>query len=190
MKAAKNYHIMRYVILLFIIMTASCKSNRQLALPDAYQQSYEIVKMIENDFVITKSVEIQTGKQIELKTDPTGKYYVVTSPGDKTVFRIRVNQNLKEPLPDSAQEYTLLFQTDNPVKSFTKKDEELQEINAVYGFHAFNPKSGYYPLREGTISLKVNKKVNTINIIVELPDEYGKMLNGIYMVSLKDTAEK
>jgi len=184
----KPYKIipMKNLIFISILLFLSCKSTKEMTLPAGFQHKFVLEKTTDKEVVITKTVEIQNGKQIELKKDGIGKYYIVTSDGNKVVFVIRVARNLKEPLPDSAMEYSLTFETDNPVKSFTKENEALRDIKAVYGFHAFHPDSGYYPLDKGKISLKTDKKNKKFIITVELPGKYGKMLNGTYEVPVPE----
>ncbi|NPA43300.1 MAG: hypothetical protein GXO27_04660 [Chlorobi bacterium] len=162
----------------------SCRSSKEIALPSDYRQTVTVAEESQGDAVIRKSVEIHTGKRIELKEDPTGQKYLVLEKGEGTVFVIRVQRNLKEPLPDSAMEYTLTFQTSNPVRKGEWENEALEQIRATVGFHAFHPDSGYKPLREGKIALEPRKKEGVIVIRVEIPGQAGKFLNGTYEVKV------
>ena len=177
---------MKNWIFFLTMVLFSCQSTKQLALPETFKIDKEISREKKDGKIIIKSIRILAGTTMELKKDDTGKYYTVTSPGNKVVFKISVSRVLEVPLADSALMYTLTFETDNPVKSFTKENEDLRDIKAVYGFHAFHPDSGYYPLDKGKISLKTDKKNKKIIITVELPEKYGKMLNGTYEVPLSE----
>jgi len=176
---------MKKWIFFSVVILFACNSAKELALPGTFFYEDEVERREADGKVFKKSVQVTVGKQLELKKDNTGKFYVVYGPGDKVIFKIEVARLLQEPLTDSELLYSLVFETSNPVKSFEKENENLRDIKAVYGYHAFDPKSGYYPLDKGKIALQVDKRRQKIIIKVELPDEYGKMLNGEYTIDLQ-----
>jgi len=170
--------------LLLALLSGGCHSSKELALAPGFHTRQTVSQSEEGEMIVKKIVEIHSGKELEVKKDRTGKFYQVLRDGNKIVFIIRVNRNLKQPLPDSAMEYTLSFETDNPIRKGEWKDGQLAQIKALYGFHAFHPDSGYYPLKEGSIKILPDSKKETVTIEVNLPGEYGKELNGTYTVRI------
>ncbi len=176
--------ILLYTFLGFIF--SMCGANKQqMQFPEKYTFSKKIGEYKDEDFVVKKKISIEEGKKISLKKDDIGKNYLVKEPGNKVVISIEVYRNLENPLPDSGVQYSLIFELDNPVKPGKWVDSDLKKIQAVYGFHAFHPKSGYYPVESGSIAVKTKKGKQMI-IEVRLPDRYSEELNGEFKVDLPE----
>ncbi len=180
-----NMKLFMYLLGLSVLFSA-CKSSKEIQLEDTSEKKMTLEEKKEDNFLITKKIEIFPNKKIELKKDGTGKIYTVFSKGDKVVFIIKKSQSIDPPMPDGHLEYTLTFETGNPLKKSTWEDEELQEIHAVFGFHAFHPESGYYPLKKGKITLIPDAKKKVIKIEVDVKHKYADEINGTYEIPLEE----
>jgi hypothetical protein len=177
----------KILFLASITLLFGCKSQK-VNVQEKITSKHEIKTADSDMFIVTVFAELQPGKSLEIKKDDvSGKYYTIVKDGDKTVVKVGWSSTPREKnIADGDIEYSVMFETDNPIRKQTWKNEALQNIKAVSGFFAFHPDSGYVPLKEGKISVKPDAKKGIIIIEIDIPEKSGgKYLNGIYTVKVK-----
>ena len=146
-------------------------------------ENWEIKKPLKPEspgLKVIQYVRVMPDKNLEIQTDETKKHYVVIDDGSKIVIQLGKSISPKDTtLMDANIEYSLTFEVENPITEKKWSGEELKQIKATYGFHAFHPQAGYYPVSAGEIYIKPEK--NKLIIEVNLPEKTGgKYINGTY----------
>ncbi len=130
-------------------------------------------------------IKLTPGRSLDIKKDPTGRIYLVAEEGDKVTVQLGYRvYPVDKRIMDADMDYSLTMELDHPVSPGEWKDGKLKDIKAVYGFHAFHPDSGYYPVTEGSVRISVKK--NRVVVEVNLPKKFGgEHINGIYEAEVK-----
>ena len=176
---------MKSFTLIFALMMlwTGCHSTKNIAWKT--WQSSPQTEELGNGMIKTVRIKVYRDTVFETRIDGAKKIYPVLQPTkDSAVIRLEVAYDLKEPLPDSRQNYILLIPVSNPLKIPTNKPYVINPEKVLYGFLAFHPQSGYRFLDSGKIFLEKDKKGH-IRLTVKLDENQQSVLNGTYLIPVE-----
>lgn len=137
-----------------VLLTFSFCSTKKRSLNSEKQITIETEYSCPDNF--NCEYEILEGKSIALKTDGIGKvYYELEDNPEKSVFRYTYDLKVKDPnLQDAGYREEITFEMDKRHGDFSISGENLQKSKVLFGVFCFCRHSGYYEIKEGSVSKK------------------------------------
>ena len=165
-----------------IILLSACSSYKKQGV-EVKNKLVQTSDSQKGDVIIKETINVLPNSEIKYQKDATGAGFVDIVKGNKTVVRYIYDIRPKDKtLRDGNYTQEVLFQIDGKLREMEAKDEDLSKINALVGMHGFFRRAGIYPIKKGTISIKLPSKDEAdIHIQIEKPN---------YMVNQKDIAVK
>ncbi|WP_456378928.1 hypothetical protein [Lutibacter sp.] len=178
---------MKNILLLIIVLFASCKSNKNINFTVQEPMLVETSNYLDNG---TSSMELIPNKTIEFKKDAFGIVYPVISEGDKTIFKYTYKRNPISNTQDSNYTEIVYAELDKNITQTTLTSEKLQTIKLYFGRLCYcKGETGYYPIKNGNFKIseltKNSFKINFEFTIKEVPQIISKISE---TVSLKSNA--
>lgn len=178
---------MKNLILLVIILFASCKSNKTLNFTVQKPMFVEATNYLDNG---ESSLELIPNKTIEFKKDAFGIVYPIISEGDKTIFKYTYKRNPISNTQDSNYTEIIYAELDKNITKTTLTNEKLQTIKLYFGRLCYcKGETGYYPITNGNFKIseltKKSFKIDFEFTVKEVPQLISKINE---TVSLKSNA--
>ena len=178
---------MKHIIWLFMLSLAwsGCNGTKKVAL-NTWHGKPE-TQELGNGMIKEVSIDVYRDTVFVTQVDGANKIYPVLKTGkDTALIRLQVAYDLKEPMPDSRQNYVLYIPIDNPVKLSKRKALKIDPGKVLFGLQAFHPQAGYRFLKGGDISI-LRKDDHTLELRVNiLDDSIASKLNGTYLIPVKE----
>jgi len=157
----------KILVLSIILLTFGCTSTKNMKIA-VKKSHYEIVKSKDNTYNISEKWQIVPNASIKYTTDKFGGGYVQLGKGNKTVFFYKLSKNpADKTIMDGGYVQEIFFEITGDIKDLSLENSTLSQVNLLIGKHGFFRGSGVYPVKTGSLQLKVlgNNKVDiTINI--------------------------
>lgn len=163
-------------VLLFILLLMSCQTKKEIVNPEGPMQKKEVYSCPDDGKC---SVEILENKSVNLIKDEFGIPYVNFSFSNSKLIKYSYIKNVEEHLSDGYYEEIIYFEIKDFEKDYNLKDDELFEVNAVYGRICYcKGETGYYTIKEGELSLTKNNNNYNINFTFKI-NEVPQIINKI-----------
>ncbi len=176
---------MKNILLLFIVLFASCKSTQNL-------------NFTLNEPIFTKTVncpdngectiELIPNTSLEFKKDEIGALYPVISEGEKTILKYTYNKNLVSKTQDSNYTEIVYAELNKTITEISLTSKELQTIKLYFGRLCYcKGETGYYPIKNGNFEIEKSGE-NAVKIefdfnIKEVPQIISKISETISLKS-------
>ena len=164
-------------ILLIVFLLIGCQSKKEAIISNNIIQKKE-ARLCPDDGVCT--IEVLKNKSVHLKYDEFDLPYVDFSESNSTLIKYSYKRNVEENLADANYEEIIYIEINDASIDFNLKNEELTQVNAVFGRLCFcRGATGFYPIREGELSLKKTKENKELNFIFKI-NEVPQVINTIH----------
>lgn len=100
------------------------------------------------------TTELQENKKLSIKIEEaTGYLYPEVTEGDNLVILFNYNKEAPEGIADGNHSETIHFEIPRDFVELKKKDNELSDVNLLFGKHCFCEDAGYYKVSNGELSV-------------------------------------
>jgi len=168
---------MKNLLLLIVVLFASCKTTKNKTLIVNETLNFETINCPENG---TCTVELIPNKSIEFRSDEFGIVYPIISEGDKTIFKYTYSKNPILNTQDSNYTEIVYAEFEQEISEISLTDVDLQNLNFYFGRLCYcKGATGYYPIKNGDFKIYELKK-NSLKIdfeftIKEVPQIISKI---------------
>lgn len=115
------------------------------------------------------TIELHANKSMVLKNDNFGWHYTLAEATGKSVVVYKYNKIVKGNLQDASYREEIVFEYDGK-KDFTLTDNQLQDTKMLFGRFCYcKGQTGYYPIKQGQLSIDGSGHANLQFKIDEVP---------------------
>jgi hypothetical protein len=124
------------------------------------------------------TIKCHKNSSMVLEKDTTERYYPVVKKGEGTVIEFKFLIKGPEGTLDGDYSETIHFEINKTIGTLHIKDENLEQVNLLFGKHCFcKGEAGYYKVKEGKLILQKAKDEITIDLFFTIPEISHKIFN-------------
>lgn len=179
---------MKFFLHIFVIIALSgCKSTKTSA--TASEETSEAIKISEKKEIISQTdcpetgmcrVELIPNSTLEIHQDKFKNTYTNITKGEKLIFKFNFSRDLDKQYVDGHYIEEVYAEFDANLPEITLKGKELQDAKLLFNRMCYcKGSAGYYPIKNGTLSMKkIDDKTYDISINFKM-DEVPQVITSI-----------